>query len=271
MSLRDVQIGECKVLRFIGDLCNRNGWRYSLAYGTLLGAVRHGGVIPWDDDVDIMMPRADYEKLRAFCLENKEALAPFEIFDPQFTEGYPHNIVRISDSRTVLEFDNEVDYGIGLFVDIYPFDELGNDFHRAVKVLGKARRYASLCFLAGRKRYGRDNTRSRLKQLVKLPAYAYAKLMGGRFFKNKINTLVDRERKPGTLSTCLSWAGATKKDEIFTTDVFETRLIEFEGSRHPIPVDYDSVLRASYGKNYLTPPPEADRYTHHTYKAYFKQ
>lgn len=270
LKLREVQIGECGILKFIGDLCVKNKWNYALAYGTLLGAAREGKVIPWDDDVDIIMPREDYEKFRDYCLENANDISPFEIFDPRSTDGYPHNIVRISDSRTILEFDNEIDYGIGLFVDVYPFDEIGNDFQHAVKVLRKARRYASLCFLAGRKHYARDNTRSFVKQLIKLPAYAYAKHKGVSYFKRKIDKLVEQESKPGNLATCLSWAGGTKKEEIYNSSIFQTKPIDFEGLKLMAPADYDSVLRVTYGDNYLTPPPPAERFTHHTYQAYKK-
>lgn len=96
--------------------------------------MRHKGFIPWDDDVDIMMPRDDYQKLISYFKDNSEKLKPLELFSYYNNEKYPHMISRISDSRYILDVDNEADYGIGLFVDIYPMDGVGNsEVFRTIK------------------------------------------------------------------------------------------------------------------------------------------
>ena len=78
MTLREVQLFGLEILKDVHHFCTLNGIRYSLAYGTLLGAIRHKGFIPWDDDIDIVMPRPDYEK---FCKTFKSD-AGYDIFSP---------------------------------------------------------------------------------------------------------------------------------------------------------------------------------------------
>ena len=68
LTAREVQLGEFEILKKFAQICSKKGFKYYLFYGTLIGAVRHQGFIPWDDDVDVMMPRADYEKLLEYLL-----------------------------------------------------------------------------------------------------------------------------------------------------------------------------------------------------------
>ena len=75
-----------------------------------------------DDDIDVMMPRLDYDKFISYCSEREEEIAPFKLFENSLISQYPHPIARMSYQRYRVDFDNEKDYGIGLFVDIYPLD-----------------------------------------------------------------------------------------------------------------------------------------------------
>lgn len=115
---------EQEILDVIDKICRDNNLRYSLAYGTLIGAVRHKGFIPWDDDIDLMMPREDYEKLlsvwesqapKGYILQNSRT-------DPDFTQNFTK--IR-KDGTTFLQEESErtKNYHKGIFVDIFPETE----------------------------------------------------------------------------------------------------------------------------------------------------
>lgn len=174
LSFREAQLGAYEILKFLDELCRKHKFRYFLMYGSLIGAVRNKGIIPWDDDVDIMMPRKDYDQLISYCREHGDDIKPFVLFENSLNINYPHPIARMSDSRYRLDFENEKDYGLGLFVDIYPLDGAGNNIKGAHKLVHKSYRNASLCFLTSRKKFGVDNTKSKMKMALKVPAYLWA-------------------------------------------------------------------------------------------------
>lgn len=272
LSFRDVQLGATEVLKKLDALCREQGWTYFLTYGSMLGAIRHQGVIPWDDDIDIMMPRPDYNKLRAYFIENAEALYPLKLFAHDTVKNYPHMIARISDQRYHLVFENEQDYGIGLFVDIYPLDGVGSDYDAAVKHVRRNKLTASLCFLTGRKSFGADNTSSKLKMLLKFPAYLWAKCMGNRHYIRKLEQAVAHfSYEESEYVACAAWpAGPShgKERDVFKKELFEEVVdVPFEDTTMKVPKNYDTFLRTTYGA-YMTPPEESKRTTNHTYNAY---
>ena len=122
---RQIWATEQEILDVIHQVCTEYGLRYSLAYGTLIGAVRHKGFIPWDDDIDLMMPREDYEKLltiwneaapKGYILQNTRT-------DPDFTQ----NFTKIRKDHTTFlqdESEREKHYHKGIFVDIFPGDRV---------------------------------------------------------------------------------------------------------------------------------------------------
>ncbi len=124
-ELRNVWDVELEILDIIHNVCVENNLKYSLSYGSLLGAVRHGGFIPWDDDLDIMMPRKDYDKFieiwptysyTDYILQNIET-------DPDFTQ----NFTKIRKNNTTflqLEEEKFKKYHTGIYVDIFPADKL---------------------------------------------------------------------------------------------------------------------------------------------------
>ncbi len=268
MSLREIQLGSLEVLKKIKRICDDNNYRYFLAYGSLIGAIRNKGIIPWDDDIDIMMPREDYNKLKKYFKENESKLFPLKAFDNEIMKEYPHSIMRISNQEYKLEFDNEKDYGIGLFIDVYPIDGIGNDKEEAKKLLHKAKRTASLCFLTSRKGFGVDNTKSKVKMIIKFPAYIWANILGNEHYQKKTRKLCNRySYNNSKYIACI--AQPNDGNDIFEKETFEPIETNFEGVKVTIPKGYDIFLKNIYG-DYMTPPDEQGRKTHHTYDAYKK-
>ena len=125
--IKQIWAAEQEILDVIHEVCTAHGLRYTLAYGTLIGAVRHDGFIPWDDDIDLMMPREDYERL-------------LSIWNDVAPEGYLLQNIRTDsddiktfskirkDHTTFLqfEFERDVNYHKGVFVDIFPADRVAD-------------------------------------------------------------------------------------------------------------------------------------------------
>lgn len=134
LSITSIQQASLKVLVEIDEICRNQKLRYSLAYGTLIGAVRHKGFIPWDDDIDIFMPRTDYEQLKAFFQDGYQGKLKW--CDRTTIKNYPFCISRVSDLtyKYTTTRKNEKPYDIGVFVDIYPLDNYCNTDKEALKL-----------------------------------------------------------------------------------------------------------------------------------------
>lgn len=271
LSFKEAQQASFQTLVQLNEVCAKHDCTYSLAYGTLIGAIREHGLIPWDDDIDIMMPRVDYNRLREVFLKSGNRIGNLSWVDFYNTKGYPHAIARISDNRYRLVFDNEADYEIGAFVDIYPFDNVGNEVDAAVKLLAKTKRLAQLCFLSGRKKFGKDNTRSAAKMAVKAPAYAVAKALGTKYFIERLNKLCGSLGEPGgRYVACSLWPAGDSiplENKVFPATLFDTIDCAIEGETFPIPRDYDDFLSKTYG-DYMRRPDPKDRTTNHMYSVY---
>lgn len=270
LNIRETQAVSLEILKKVADICEQNGLRYVLQYGTLLGAVRHKGYIPWDDDVDIMMPRPDYEALLAYFKEHASELDHLQFFEPRTCKDYPYMIGRISDDRYQIDMDNEKPYGMGVFIDVYPFDGLGNSPKEALDYGLKGDRLSSFCYQATRKRYAVETTTSTLRKILKFPLFLVSKMMGKDYFQEKLSALAGQ--KPYDQSEyvgCVVWLSGGEKD-IFPRKWFdETMLVPFEQYAFRIPAHYDDLLKKIYG-DYMQLPPEEDRVGHHNYKVYHK-
>lgn len=267
LSLSEIQAGSLRILKTIDKVCNILNLRYFLAYGTLIGAIRHKNFIPWDDDIDIMMPRDDYKLLIDYFIKHKDELTPLELFSYYNNPKYPYMISRISDNRFYLDVENEEEYGIGLFVDIYPMDGIGNTEIECKKRKRKASKYSSLCFLSTRKHYKIGFTKGK-KLFIKRFAYIYAKIIGKIFFLNKLEKMSEEmQYDQCTYVGCLVW-GTDGIKAVFPKKWFEHSIdVEFGGSFFKAPENYHEVLTRLYG-NYMQIPPKEKQISHHSYRAY---
>ena len=118
-ELKELQM---KILDHIDDFCTKYQIRYSLSSGTLLGAVRHGGYIPWDDDIDIMMLREDYEKFTN-CYKNESSVEYYQLLDHHVKSDYSCLFMKIHDTRTLVNEDWQLPE-LGIYVDIFPIDKI---------------------------------------------------------------------------------------------------------------------------------------------------
>jgi len=119
-DIRPLQLHILKILQAVDKVCQEHHLRYYLWAGTMLGAVRHKGFIPWDDDIDICMPRPDYDMLIAHC--NEWFPHPFEVTCAENTKDYPGAFAKIVDSNTTLIEREFYGQASGLYMDVFPID-----------------------------------------------------------------------------------------------------------------------------------------------------
>lgn len=271
LTIQEIQKVSLGILNFIAETCDKLKLTYSLMYGTLIGAVRHHGYIPWDDDVDIAMPRPDYESLLNYLLLHKQEIAPFEVFSPKRNVNYPYMIARISDSRYILKVENERNYGIGIFVDIYPLDGLGNSLKEAIHHTKKGSLLSTFCYQAGRIRFSKENTKSWLRTMIKYPIYLVAKFRGIEYYIDKLSRLaIKKDYNKSSYIGCAVWN--TDYEKIVFEKVWFDHLIKapFENNLFYIPAEYDRILSQIYGE-YMKLPPASEQNGHHHYQALKKE
>ncbi len=268
LTLEQIHQGTLEILKKIIVICDELHINYYMAYGTLLGAVRHQGFIPWDDDLDILMLRPDYDKFVDYCYANEAALFPLKLMGPDNTPDYPFNVWRFCDLRYRMESEEVSDAGMGMFIDVYCLDGAGNDPEEAVRKIGKQKWfYTSSLLSAVHPRYS-PSTRGILGNLVKFPGYCLAKLLGARFFQNRLLKLKDTfslEDSQYVVNMIWEWPMKPNLKAHYQSYTY----LPFEGIQVKVPVAYDTVLRNSYG-DYMVLPPEDKRAPHHAYSLYRK-
>ncbi len=225
------------------DVCHRHGLTYFASGGTLLGAVRHQGYIPWDDDIDIMMLREDYDKLLAVA--DSEFSAPYffqTVYnDKQYSRG--HAQLRNSNTTAILVQEKGCyPFNQGIFIDIFPFDALADDERARHKQCRAINRWERLLNLSVR--YPSNQYKSPLKTLLHgllslIPYHVFLALKekactryNGQGMKQvgPISFLVDDERL------------------VFPADAFnDTCTVPFEHTTIDIPAAYDVLLTRQYG------------------------
>ena len=261
LTLKEIQSESFDILRKVKEICEENQINYFLYYGTLLGAVRHKGFIPWDDDIDVAMPRQDYERFLQYCRDNSESIKPLELIHFTTCKDYVFSIARLSDSRYNSDYSNTKDYGLGLFVDLYPVDGFDdNDVKHAKKI----KRMVRKIYYLGCKKPVMSS--SGIKNLFKRLYFVYVRMFSLNKLLRKFDKLSQKYKFETGPRRKIIWDGRVS----FDMDQFESfTQVDFEGEKFSVPAQYDKVLTMLYG-DYMKLPPEEARVGHHYYKIWRK-
>jgi len=250
-GLKRLQRMELEMLREVIRLCERHALRYFVLYGSCLGAVRHGGFIPWDDDIDVGLPRPDYEKFLTIA----QAELPEKYFiqtgktDPDYALTFAK--LRNSESCFVEKSSARYDINHGVFIDLFPLDGFNGDrgFLRKKKLYEIQLRHTvdtpypsklkkAVFQLAGALAPDYRKVRDKLAQIITQKSYDESETVG-------------------------NYCGEPPEIEMMPKEIFGNGTpVRFEDMTVMIPEKYDAYLRQLYG-DYMTPPPEEKRVTNH--------
>ena len=257
ITKEDVKKIELDLLKCFSEICDLYGFKWYLGGGTLLGAVRHKGMIPWDDDIDVMMPRESYER---FLKARNEIERPEYIRIDTYIDGncfYP--FIKLSDNRTILyEKNNRKDFPSSVNIDIFPIDGVPDDIDRFKKLCRKfdiLRRLLLTCI------YNEEVSGNNKKRRIKVLLNPIFKLIGPYKISKWIDSMAKRyDFYSGKYVACLVWGYGDK--ELVSRESFEKQMeMEFEGRKYPVPQNYDEYLTNHYG-HYMELPPMEQRIDH---------
>ena len=267
IPMNEVQKRELSVYNEVAKICDKHGLKYFAIGGTCIGAIRHKGFIPWDDDIDIALPRQDYEKLRTDYY--KDLPGYLQVLDCDNSRQHLYLFFKIHDSRTTFVeryAQNSPERYTGAFVDIMPIDGLPNDAVVRNKIIKKLMRL--------------DKANDRHRP-VPLSAYngsfsGPAKWLLRKMFSlfHEYNYYSSRVKEIGesynfsTSEKCIFTWRAGSSDLSIERIVFDRSLFDdlidvpFEDSLMRIPKEYDKYLKQDFG-DYMKLPPKEQQQTHH--------
>ncbi|SEK88910.1 LicD family protein [Ruminococcus albus] len=266
-KLKQLQQVELGILRDVIEICNRHKLRYYMLGGTLLGAVRHKGFIPWDDDIDIGMPRPDYDKFIRIAAE--ELKSPYDIYTTNNGKGeYSYYYARVVNKKTrLLRKMSQKEVKIPVWIDVFPLDGVPNDNKVVDKWLKKCRfrfrifNYSQYSYFVNLSRK-HDNDNFFTKTFRYLFYYLRIEnLISTKWAWRRLDNLLkayDYDECDSLINFCGAWGVR----EMFSKSIYgKGKLYKFEDMELIGPENYDFVLSQMYG-DYMTPPKDADKNRH---------
>lgn len=273
-NLRKLQLAELNIIKVFMEICRRENLRYYMIGGTMLGAIRHKGFIPWDDDVDIGMPREDYDRLFELLKDGDNLPDHFEYLNYKIKDGYERYFSRIVDNRVlVYNASGQKEIVEAAWIDLFPLDgSPNNTILRNIRytwIMFKRLKYHLSCMdsLVNLRRPGRP-----LYQKLIIGIAKRIPIGRGKNSKEILDDIDHELKKYG-------WNGSTTGANVFGAYAHRemvpkkvwgkgVTLYPFEDIMLPGPRDYDAFLSRFYG-DYMVPPPSVKRDKHNIRKIEF--
>lgn len=271
--MKEITLSESKtimldILKEVAKFCDDNNIRYSLAYGTLLGAIRHKGFIPWDDDIDIMMPRPDYNRFVRLYHKNGN----YAISSPLIDKGCFYVYSKIYDDRT-LKYENGINYQhypvLGIDIDVFPLDGVPNDLNNKTYLLLSNIRYklGRQIALIVAPNCHQPSLKGKIINALITPV---CRLIGKDFFIKKYIQLATHYPYEKSDYVHVSFPSIASIHLKHQKKNMEKRVkVWFEDSEYWAPACYDDYLKSMYD-DYMQLPPKEKQQTHHSNKIYWK-
>lgn len=253
-TLRKLQLTELKCLDEVKRICELHNLKYFLIAGTLIGAIRHKGFIPWDDDIDIGMMRDDYEKFLEYCKTDLN-IDEFFLQTPETEKDsadFELARIRLNNTKFIETHRKDLQIHHGIFVEVFPYDDLPESQLRCLLYSDSFRILKKAVGIRMGYRYKAKNLLNRF--IIYFMAFC-TKIIPLEKMKKIMNNYHLKYQNPNSKYVFLIAGGTSYKEERhLRTTVTELSQAEFEGKLYPIPKNYHEFLSEQYG-DYMTPPP----------------
>lgn len=262
ISLDEIKKIELEILKKIIKICDENNLRYSLMDGSLIGVIRHKGFIPWDDDIDIMMPRNDYEKLKSIMLNHPND--EIKYLSSQTQNDYYYAYAKVVSTKTdIKEYNLPKIENYGIFVDIFPIDAVHNNaLIRYFQMFSMRFLRPFLEISRCEKPESNNENKLRFKKII----FLFAQKIGWHKvlnFINKISTKCNWDESQ--FATILYSTISTKAHKYYKKEIFEQTIFkQFEGTDVKVIKDYDNYLKDLFG-DYMQLPSKDKQKSNHNF------
>ncbi len=266
LSIEEIKSLQLQILLQFHEYCTEHALNYFITYGTLIGAVRHQGFIPWDDDIDVMMPRPDYEKFLE--LSQKVPVSKYLCSKHySFSKHYNAPFVKLTDIRTNgHEMHLNKNIMCGVWIDIFPIDGVPENKNERKSYIKKMRKMRQVLELSSRPLIFCKNPLRLLKRII---IYSCFHLFRYQKLAEKLDKLSSTKYRFEDCQTVGVICFCGKADGFFPKSMFlEAQKINFEGHLFNAPQNIDLYLTKIYG-DYKTLPPPEKRTNRHQYKAWW--
>ena len=241
------------ILSDVATFCEKNGVRYFLAYGTLIGAVRHQGYIPWDDDIDIWMPEPDYDRFLTTYHSDK-----YSVIYSGNTKNYYVNFAKVHDARTRYQESYTRDTGYGIFIDVFPLHAYGGRWQRL------------LCFLFYRVIRLKTSTWTKNKPFHKNLLNELGKALLTILPLKMVTSCLEKSSRLKEWDTAKYVHSFSGNASEFPKQCFDYFVrTNFENQIFRIPKGTHEILTLQYG-DYMKLPPKSEQVAHHYAKVEWK-
>ena len=264
--MKEISTAEMKriqqsILDKVHVFCSEHNITYFLAAGTLLGAIRHGGYIPWDDDIDLYMLREDYDRIESIF--NSNPPQNLRLLSLNTERMYIYPFIKIEDTTTLL-LENNNSYVCGINIDVFPIDGIPENQNEIKRLYKKLTFYEALDSIKTTKL---SRTRSLHRNIILALGKVLTSVISLRLLSQKRAACICDHKYDSQYVGELSTFAYRKQ---FPRKLFkESTEVLFEGKYYNSPKDWDSFLRLKFG-DYMKLPPIEQQVTHHRFRAYMK-
>lgn len=247
-----------EMLKYVDEVCRKNNINYSLIGGSLIGAIRHKGFIPWDDDIDIILDKSNYDRLIKILKNVKND--NYDIFIPNETNNYPLQFAKLINKKTILNESSMIDKidNYGLFLDIFAYNYVPENEIERKKYYNKFQFYKNSLVRVKLK----FNNPTFIRKIKRLMKNIYITIFGYKAQLNRLLNLFDRySNNPTNYVMSNNPVYGLEKEIQKASDIENYIDTNFENLKVMIFKNYDNILKTTFG-DYMKLPPKDKRKSH---------